>query len=299
MGFKHVDGVADLTMRVACESTEHSKGTRYDMDVNFMRDPQWRHDSQPRVLRRAHFARLRLYHVFDLLRISKRAARKFVVEPDQRIDAKLFPFLVAEILRPYSSNWDVVAETDLVSVCPEHIEHIKHLQQYTSSVFNKRWCSDESMKDDVAGPARLRSKPTVSALKSPASPHTNMTSTCSQDGGPFFLFPTRTAWLRDYAGHSFSLQEFCTSILGPSNPPESYAKIVELVRYENHARPNHQFVTLRARLSMEAMPELDFWIRIDRDRDTKTPHRKSSDVSSSIYGAKDTVSVTVSAPPGA
>lgn len=163
-------------MRVACDSTEHSKGTRYDMNVNFMRDPQWRHGSQPRVLRRAHFAnlRLRLYHVFDLLRISKRAARKFVVEPDQRVDAKLFPFLVAEILHPYSSKWDVVAETDLVSMHPEHIEHIKQLQHYTSSAFNKRWCSDESMKDDVAGPARLRSKPTVSALKSPTPPHTNM-----------------------------------------------------------------------------------------------------------------------------
>jgi len=165
MGFKHVDGIADLTMRVACESTEHSKGTRYDTNVHFMRDPEWRHASQPRVLRRAHFARLRLYHVFDLLRISKRAARTFVVRPDQHIDAKLFLFLVAEILHPYSSNWDVVAETDLVRVHPEDIEHIKHLQQYTSSGFNKRWCSEESMKDDVAGPARLRSKPTVQCLE--------------------------------------------------------------------------------------------------------------------------------------
>jgi len=41
------------------------------------------------------------------------------------------------------------------------------------------------------------------------------------------------------------------------------------------------------------MPELDFWIRIDRNRNTKTPHRKASDVSSSIYEAKDEVKVAL------
>lgn len=175
MGFKHVDGVADLTMRVGSESTEHSKGTRYDMEVKFLRDPQWREAAQSRVLRRACFARLRLYHVLDLLRMSKQAAQKVVIRPDQHVDAKLLPFIVADILRPYSSKWDAVAGTDLVSVCPEDLEHIKQLEQYTSSKFHKRWCSEGSSGDGSAVTLRLRSKPTARVpRKSSPSLETNI-----------------------------------------------------------------------------------------------------------------------------
>jgi hypothetical protein len=171
MGFQHVDGVADLTMRVGSEFTEHSKGTRCDVEVKFLRDPQWRQAAQSRVLRRAHFARLRLYHVFDLFRMSKQATQAVIVSPDQHIDAKLLPFLVAEILRPYSSNWDVVEETDLVRVNPEDIEHIKPLQQYMSSKFHKRWCSEPSAEGGSASSLRLRSKPTVQCLENPRLYH--------------------------------------------------------------------------------------------------------------------------------
>lgn len=104
------------------------------------------------------------------------------------------------------------------------------------------------------------------------------------------MFPKRAPWLRDNAGHVYTLKEFCGSILGPSNPPESHAKIVELVRYANYAKPKHQFVTLRAVLKVEDMPELDFWIRIDRSPDRTKPSRKPSD-SSSVYLASDRVSV--------
>ena len=161
MDFKHSDDKADLTMRVEFHSTEHSKGARYHMDVMFLRDPQWRQESQSRVLRRAHFTRLRLFHVFDLLRISKQSAKKIIVGPAQHVDPKLFPFFVAEILRPYASKWDLVEETDLVKVCPDDIEHIKHLRQYTSSKFHKRWCSEAPLEVDSVGPLKLHSKPTV------------------------------------------------------------------------------------------------------------------------------------------
>jgi hypothetical protein len=87
LGFRHVDGVADLTMRIARESTGYHEVAYYArMDVKFLRDPQWRQDAQSRVLRRAHFARLRLYHVFDLLRMSKQAVQK-IVGPDH-VNAK-------------------------------------------------------------------------------------------------------------------------------------------------------------------------------------------------------------------
>ena len=97
--------------------------------------------------------------------------------------------------------------------------------------------------------------------------------------------------LRGGGGQTFTLKDFCATILDPSDPPESRAKIVALIRYENHARPKHQFVTLHAHLSMEDMPELDFWIRIDRSPDRNTPHRKASDVSFSVWPADDKVSI--------
>jgi len=158
MGFKHVDGVADLTMCVASESTEPG-GIRYNMEVKFLRDPQWRRAAQPRVLRRAHFSGLRLYHVFDLLRMSKHAGQNAVA--DQHVDAKLLPFLVTEILRPFSSKWDTVVETDLVRFDPGATEHIKQLRQDTLSKFRRRWCSEASVDDNSAGSLNLRSKPAV------------------------------------------------------------------------------------------------------------------------------------------
>jgi hypothetical protein len=45
------------------------------------------------------------------------------------------------------------------------------------------------------------------------------------------------------------------------------------------------------------MPELDFWIRIDRGPD-RGPSRKPSDASSSVYPADDKVSLTHSASSG-
>ena len=101
--------------------------------------------------------------------------------------------------------------------------------------------------------------------------------------------------LRGGGGQAFALKDFCATILDPSDPPESRAIIVELICYENHARPKHQFVALHAHISMEDMPKLDVWIRIERSPDRNTPHRKASDVSFSVWPADDRVSIAHSA----
>lgn len=114
--------------------------------------------------------------------------------------------------------------------------------------------------------------------------------------GPLFFFHIpHDSLLREIKPTSVvrkSLSEFCDHIRGNCDPPEAYAKITSLKRYQRHKGLKHQFVIMHAQVDLKECPQhaRTFWIRIDRSADREAT--TSTFASSSIFPPDDKVQLT-------
>lgn len=173
--FSSVDGLPDLTLRVQGTVTSNSKGDTYDINTSMVKDRHRRAEAAPFVVFRAEFPKLRVYHVLDLLRLFSIEFNKHQEEAraswlQQRtvvnlLDVGLFPLAVAEVLRDFSSTWDVLDVSEPTR--PDPAVYWK-IVDAVERCFTERWCSPASVtspsdESPTQASRNLHSRPTVSA----------------------------------------------------------------------------------------------------------------------------------------